>query len=127
MFATGDYRGSAAEMHTRQTLGPPVDWTGIYSSIGTQTYTDHLRALEHFAGENPQSADAHFLLGFQYGATGSRDQAIADSSKYSSSTRTIRWPPRFTGDLQQRRRRTDQPAAAARPGDRGPGKRGTQY
>lgn len=102
LLATGDYRGAAAEMHTALTLGPPIDWTGIYTFYGNdKTYTDHLRALERYTGENPQSADAHFLLGFQYGATGNREQAIVQLKQVVQLNANDQMASRLLTMLQQ--------------------------
>ena len=59
--------------------GPGWDWTtesGLYPSIAV--YTKQLRALEQYSRDNPQAADARFLLAYQYMLTGHNDAASAD-------------------------------------------------
>ena len=40
-----------------------------------ETYTNQLRALERFVQKNPKKVEGHFLLGYQYTMTGSKDAA----------------------------------------------------
>ncbi len=76
MFAQKEYRGAANEAHAALELGPPIDWQTLYSYYGNaDTYTAQLRALEAFVRENPKDPAGHFLLGYQYTMTGSKDAA----------------------------------------------------
>ena len=82
LFATGEYRGAAMEAHAVAALGKIPDWAtvfGIYSNV--DAYTVHLRALEKQVRENPSSAEARFLLGFQYMMAGHRDAARKELSE----------------------------------------------
>ncbi len=67
LFALKKYPESAAAIYAVLSAGPGWDWTtmsSLYSSV--DVYTPQLRALEDFVKTNPKSADAHFLLGYQY-------------------------------------------------------------
>ena len=67
LFALQKYPDSAAATYAILAAGPGWDWTTMISLYGeAETYTKQLRALEAFAKANPQSADAHFLLGYHY-------------------------------------------------------------
>jgi tetratricopeptide (TPR) repeat protein len=79
LFATGEYRQAAAAINSVLASGPGWDWTtmsGLYAS--TDTYTDQLRKLEAYTGQNPDAAFAHFLLAYQYITCGYQDEAIAE-------------------------------------------------
>ena len=76
LFALKKYPESAAATYAVLSAGPGWDWTtmiGLYPNV--ETYTKQLRALEDFAKANPKSADAHFLLGYQYLTTGYAENA----------------------------------------------------
>jgi tetratricopeptide (TPR) repeat protein len=76
LFATGEYRGAAIEAHAVASLGKVPDWPtvyGLYNNV--DTYTTHLRALEKYVRDKPSSAEARFLLGFQYMMAGHTDAA----------------------------------------------------
>jgi tetratricopeptide (TPR) repeat protein len=82
LFAMGEYRGAAMEAHAVASLGKTPDWAKVYEIYGNaDTYTDQLRALEKYVRTNPKSAEARFVLGFQYLVTGhpetARDQFLA--------------------------------------------------
>jgi tetratricopeptide (TPR) repeat protein len=79
LFAQGNYRDAAAAMYAVLSGGPGWDWTteaGLYPSV--TVYTKQLRALEQYSRENPQAADARFLLAYQYLLTGHNDAASAE-------------------------------------------------
>ena len=66
-FATRDYKQAAATLYAVLSAGPGWDWTtlsGFYDS--TETYTRQLRSLEEFVKANPNSAEARFVLAYQY-------------------------------------------------------------
>lgn len=70
-FALGDYRNSAATIHSVLAVGPGWDWAtmiGLYPNV--DTYTTQLRALEQVVTQNPKQADTRFLLGYQYMTAG---------------------------------------------------------
>ena len=67
LFATGDYKNSAAGLYSVLSVGPGWDWTtmsGLYAD--SATYTTQLRALEEFVKTNDGSPEGHFVLGYHY-------------------------------------------------------------
>jgi hypothetical protein len=77
MFAAGDYRAAATQAHAALSLGPVPDWATLYGYYGdVAKYIAHRRALEKYAAENPKAPEAHFLLGYQYLATGFTKDAL---------------------------------------------------
>ncbi|MCE9607754.1 MAG: hypothetical protein K8U03_22935 [Planctomycetia bacterium] len=77
-FALGDYRNSAATIHSVLAVGPGWDWatlSSLYPSV--DTYTTQLRALEAAVKENPKLAETRFLLGYQYMTAGHAADAAA--------------------------------------------------
>jgi len=82
MFATGKYRDAAAGLNAVLAVGPGWDWTtlsGMYSSI--DVYTQQLRKLEDYTKQNPQAADAQFVLAYQYITCGHTAQAAQQLQK----------------------------------------------
>jgi tetratricopeptide (TPR) repeat protein len=74
LMALGDYRGAALEAHAALTLGPPSDWSELYSYYGNEgTYTTQLRALEKYSQDNRTSPEGHFLRAYQYLMMGHKD------------------------------------------------------
>ncbi len=70
-FALGDYRSAAMQAHAALAFGPKPDWNTVYGYYGNvNTYAQQLRALERYSDSNPKSADAHFVLAYQYLITG---------------------------------------------------------
>jgi len=70
-FALGDYRNSAATIHSVLAVGPGWDWAtmiGLYPNV--DIYTTQLRALEQVVTQNTKQADTRFLLGYQYMTAG---------------------------------------------------------
>ncbi len=79
LFALKDYRQAAAALYAVLAAGPGWDWTtvsGLYPS--TTTYTQQLRTLENYSQQNPNAADARFVLAYQYLVTGHNEQAIEE-------------------------------------------------
>ncbi len=77
-FAQGKYQQAAAPLYAVLSVRPGWDWTtlsGMYADV--DTYTRQLRALEAYARSNPDSAQAHFVLAYQYLAQGHDPNAIA--------------------------------------------------
>jgi tetratricopeptide (TPR) repeat protein len=82
MFATGKYRDAAAGLNAVLAVGPGWDWTtlsGLYSNI--ETYTQQLRTLEEYVKQNPQAADARFVLAYQYITCGHTAPAASQLQK----------------------------------------------
>jgi hypothetical protein len=67
LFALGDYQESAAAAYAALSAGPGWNWETLYGFYGdSDTYTKHLRGLETETKAQPDSVDAHFLLGYHY-------------------------------------------------------------
>ena len=84
LFSLQRYPDSAAAVYAVLSAGPGWDWTtmiGLYGSA--DRYTEQLRALEAFARQNPQSSDAHFLLGYHY-LTGTHPEAANKEFKLAA-------------------------------------------
>jgi len=76
LFATEEYRGAATEAHAALTLGPILDWPALRGHYSDPAkYTNQLRKLEKYVTDNPTSAPARFLLGYQYLMTSHRPEA----------------------------------------------------
>ena len=81
LFATNRYKEAAGTIYAVLSVGPGWDWTtlsGFYPNI--DVYTEQLRALEHYVDANPNTAEARFLLAYQYMTCG-QTQAAADQLK----------------------------------------------
>lgn len=67
LFATKQYKQSAAAVYAALSVGPGWDWatmSGFYPD--TNVYTNQLRALEQYRNANPNAAEARFLLAYHY-------------------------------------------------------------
>ena len=67
LFALQRYDESAAVLYAVLTAGPGWDWAtlcGLYPNVSV--YTQQLRALEAYRGQNPSSAPARFVLAYHY-------------------------------------------------------------
>lgn len=77
LFAMQRYRESAAGVHAVLAVGPGMNWTTMSSYYKNQTdYTEQLRALESHIRENPNEADARFLVAYHYITLGHNDAAL---------------------------------------------------
>ena len=76
LFAQGQYDQAAAPLYAVLTIGPGWNWTTLIGSYAeADTYTQQLRALEAYIRANPQSAPAHFVVGYHYLTQGHNDAA----------------------------------------------------
>jgi tetratricopeptide (TPR) repeat protein len=76
LFAQGQYDQAAAPLYAVLTIGPGWNWTTLIGSYAeADTYTQQLRALEAYVKANPQSAPAHFVVGYHYLTQGHNDAA----------------------------------------------------
>jgi tetratricopeptide (TPR) repeat protein len=67
LFAQGDYPQAAATIYAVLAVSPGWDWTTLSSRYDDQEeYARHLRQLEAFDKQNPDSAVAAFLRGYHY-------------------------------------------------------------
>ncbi len=76
LFAQGQYDQAAAPLYAVLTIGPGWNWTTLMSAYAeADAYTQQIRALEAYVRANPQSAPAHFVLGYHYLTQGHNDAA----------------------------------------------------
>jgi len=127
-FALGDYRNSAATIHSVLAVGPGWDWAtmiGLYPNV--EVYTAQLRALEQVVTQNTRQADTRFLLGYQYMAAGHStdagkqfqiaaeimpsDRVAADLSRLNGAEQTAATAPAVQPTAQNQ----NAPAAPAPP------------
>ncbi len=77
-FAKGKYEQAAAPLYAVLSVRPGWDWTtlsGMYADVAT--YTRQVRALEAYVKANPDSAQARFVLAYQYLSQGHDPEAIS--------------------------------------------------
>ncbi|SIO60345.1 Tetratricopeptide repeat-containing protein [Singulisphaera sp. GP187] len=77
LFAQGKYEQAAAPLYAVLSVGPGWDWTtlsGMYPDVAT--YTGQLRNLETYIAANPKSAQARFVLAYQYLSEGHDENAV---------------------------------------------------
>jgi tetratricopeptide (TPR) repeat protein len=78
LFALQRYDEAAAALYAVLSVGPGWDWTtmsSLYDDVSV--YTEQLRALEQYVRDNPNSAQARFVLAYQYLTCGHADAATA--------------------------------------------------
>jgi tetratricopeptide (TPR) repeat protein len=76
LFALKRYQDAAAAVYAVLSVGPGWDWTTLSSLYpNVDVYTEQLRALEDYSRKNPKSAEAHFLLAYNYLTCGHSDAA----------------------------------------------------
>lgn len=76
LFAMKDYQQSAAATYAVLSIGPGWDWatvSGLYPEVNK--YTLHLRLLEDYCNEHPQTAHSRFLLAYHYMLQGHNEEA----------------------------------------------------
>jgi tetratricopeptide (TPR) repeat protein len=77
LFAQGRYKDAAATLYAVLAAGPGWDWATMHALYPDEdTYTRQLRALEQYVAKNPKSADARFVLAYQYLVLGVKDEAV---------------------------------------------------
>ncbi len=76
LFALKRYQEAAGAVYAVLSVGPGWDWTTLSSLYpNVDVYTEQLRALEDYSRKNPKSAEAHFLLAYNYLTCGHSDAA----------------------------------------------------
>jgi len=66
-FAMGEYDEAAEVLYSVLAAGPGWDWQTVSSLYADpNTYTKQLHALETYVQQNPKSASASLVLGYQY-------------------------------------------------------------
>jgi tetratricopeptide (TPR) repeat protein len=76
LYALGRYDEAAEAIHAVLAVGPGWDWktmAGVYSDVAV--YTQHLRNLEGYVREHPDSAPERFLLAYHYMTCGHEESA----------------------------------------------------
>jgi hypothetical protein len=67
LFAREDYQGAAAAIYSVLSVSPGWNWTTLSGLYGdSPDYQKHLRKLEAYAKQHPESAAAAFLRGYHY-------------------------------------------------------------
>jgi tetratricopeptide (TPR) repeat protein len=77
LFAQGRYKDAASTLYAVLAAGPGWDWQtmrGLYPD--EDTYTRQLRALEDHVRKDAKSAEARFVLAYQYLVLGTKDAAV---------------------------------------------------
>jgi tetratricopeptide (TPR) repeat protein len=78
LFAQARYKEAAATLYAVLAAGPGWDWNTLRVLYPDEdTYTKQLRALEEYVRKETKSAEAHFVLAYQYLVLGTKDPAIA--------------------------------------------------
>ncbi|HTI51112.1 MAG TPA: tetratricopeptide repeat protein, partial [Planctomycetaceae bacterium] len=76
LFAQAKYQEAAAVIYSVLSVGPGWDWTTLSSMYAdVDVYTKQLRTLEDYSKAHPDSADAAFVLGYQYLSCGHNEAA----------------------------------------------------
>ncbi|MGL5018397.1 MAG: tetratricopeptide repeat protein, partial [Luteolibacter sp.] len=76
-FALGRFDDSAGVLNAVLASGPGWDWTTMTGLFDSQeTYIELLRKLEDYTDANPDSAAAHFVLGYHYLVLGHLEYAL---------------------------------------------------
>ena len=84
-FAQGQYDQAASPLFAVLSVGPGWNWTTLISNYAdANVYTQQIRALEAYVKANPQSAPAHFVLGYHYVCQGHNDAA---ANQYQEAAR----------------------------------------
>ncbi|MEY3898149.1 MAG: hypothetical protein RLZZ214_3670, partial [Verrucomicrobiota bacterium] len=76
-FALGRFEDAAGVLNSVLASGPGWDWTTMTGLFDSQeTYEELLRKLEDHTDANPDSAAAHFVLGYHYLVLGHLEHAV---------------------------------------------------
>ena len=118
LFALKDYRGAATAAHAALAMGPLGDWNGLFAYYGdAEKYTTQLRVLEKYAGDNPSSAPARFLLGYHYLLVGSRSEAKSQFAQAVKLTPSDKLAAHLLRQLEANLPITPPTDAAKQPGE----------
>lgn len=78
LFALGRYGDAAGVLNPLLASGPGWDWATMADFYpSSDAYAAQLRKLETYVEGSPDSADAHFVLGYHYMVAGFIDEAYA--------------------------------------------------
>jgi tetratricopeptide (TPR) repeat protein len=128
LFAMKRYKEAAATLYAVLSVGPGWDWTtmiGLYPN--EDVYSAQLRALEAYVRANPNAADGHFVLAYQYMTVGHPQEAaeqyqdVLQLVPNDSVSRQMLALLTSTADQQAAdQQASEQPANAPPPGPSGP-------
>jgi tetratricopeptide (TPR) repeat protein len=78
-FARGNYGTAASAARAAAAMGPLIDSTTLYSyyDFNVSRYRKQFQALEDYVRENPSSAEARFLLGYEHRILNQKELAQA--------------------------------------------------
>ena len=113
LFALKRYDEAASVVYAVLSAGPGWNWStlvGLYPDV--DTYTNQLRALEAYAGSNPNSPSARFLLAYHYMIEGHDELAAAQFEKVTQLLPQDQLSASFVKAL---RKSSEQVAQAAAP------------
>lgn len=82
LFAQGEYPGAVAALDRATKLLPEEEWDRYVANYrdffpSALRYAVHLRTLERYVDQFPESAESRLLLAYHYGSLGFNDQALA--------------------------------------------------
>ena len=96
-FAQGQYDQAASPLFAVLSVGPGWNWTTLIGNYpDANIYTQQLRVPESFVKANPQSAPAHFVLGYHYVCQGHNDAA---SEQYQEDQARLQPSDKFWAQL----------------------------
>jgi tetratricopeptide (TPR) repeat protein len=113
LFAMQRYKEAAGTLYAVLSVGPGWDWTtmiSLYSDF--DVYTRQLQALENYVKRHPESADAHFVLAYQYMSQG--ENTVAATRQFEDVLKLV------PNDQVSRQLLAMIAPSAARPEDRVP-------
>jgi tetratricopeptide (TPR) repeat protein len=113
LFAQQRYDEAATSLFAVLSVQPGWDWTTMIGLCpDLETYTRQLRALEEYAGRNPQSAPARFVLAYLYMTQGHIDAAIGQLK----DVRQLQPRDTLTAQLLEHLERAEHSPTASAPG-----------
>ncbi|WP_206107762.1 tetratricopeptide repeat protein [Paludisphaera rhizosphaerae] len=118
LFAMNRYDDAAAALYPVLTLGPGWDWAtliGFYNDDAA-VYTSQLRTLEAKVKIDPNSAAAHFLLGYHYLSQGHGEEALAQLRAASQLQPKDSLSAKIVQELEKARSQALGQAGGAAPG-----------
>jgi hypothetical protein len=85
LFAVGDYRSAAAAIHQATSLLGSEQWGYVVENYRQyyrgRAYVDQMARLDEYIKENPNTAHAYFLRGYQHGFLGHQKSTLRDLNK----------------------------------------------
>ncbi len=98
-FAVGEYRDAAGAARLAMSLLPQEDWGYVVKNFRSYyhdaDYVAQVRRLERFIAENPNHADARFLVGYHWVFLGHPNAASRELTKAVELNPRDEWAPRL--------------------------------